>query len=84
MTCNIKNILTEAGSEPCMVDVNVLHDTLLQLPAGKYLELYNLMKNQMDRLGVCATITVSKHTDSVYSERLNRALRQSKNRGYEY
>lgn len=75
MTYNIKNILTEAGSEPCMVDVNMLHDTLLQLPAGKYLELYNLMKNQMDRLDVCGTIIVSEHTNPVYSERLERALR---------
>ena len=44
---NIIRILAEAGSEPCEVDVNVMHETLLQLPADKYLELYHIMQRKV-------------------------------------
>jgi len=36
----IKRILAEAGEEDCEVDVEILHETLLKLPAEKYFELY--------------------------------------------
>ena len=44
---NIVRIMAEAGNEPCKVDVDVLHDTLLKLPAEKYLELYRMMQVEM-------------------------------------
>lgn len=44
---NIKRILVEGGSEPCEVDVSVMHKSLLQLPAEKYLELYRMMQVEM-------------------------------------
>ena len=51
---NIKRILVEGGSEPCEVDVSVMHKSLLQLPAEKYLELYRMMQVEMgDREPTC-------------------------------
>lgn len=42
----IKRITAESGEE-CMVDVEILHDTLLKLPASLYIELYRLMQLEM-------------------------------------
>lgn len=38
----VKNILVEAGEE-CRVDIDDLHNALLNLPAEKYLDLYRHM-----------------------------------------
>lgn len=35
----IKHIMAETGEE-CKVDIELLHETLLKLPAEMYLELY--------------------------------------------
>lgn len=35
----VKRIVADMGEE-CEVDVDILHETLLKLPAEKYLELY--------------------------------------------
>ena len=40
-------LTARAGSEPCNIDINLLHDTLLKMPAEKYLELYALMSMNM-------------------------------------
>ena len=45
---NIVNILAEAGNEPCRVDLVLLHDTLLRLPAKMYLGLYYMMKAEIE------------------------------------
>ena len=42
---NIKNIMVEVSAEPCKVEIECLHRTLLSLPAGLYLELYERMHN---------------------------------------
>ena len=44
---NIIRISAEAGSEPCEVDIDVLHETLLQLPTDKYLKLYHTMQRKV-------------------------------------
>lgn len=44
---NIKEILVTVSEEPCRVDIELLHRTLLSLPAGLYLELYMLMHNSI-------------------------------------
>jgi len=36
-------LIARAGSEPCNIDVHLLHDVLLKMPADKYLALYELM-----------------------------------------
>lgn len=43
---NIKEILVAVG-EACKIDIELLHRTLLSLPAGLYLELYELMHNSI-------------------------------------
>lgn len=43
----VKNIKAEMGEE-CEVDVLVLHETLLKLPAEKYLLLHQRMKEHVD------------------------------------
>lgn len=40
-------LIVKAGSEPCNIDINLLHETLLRMPAEKYLELYALMRMNM-------------------------------------
>lgn len=45
---NIVNILVEAGSEPCKVNVISLHSTLLELPTKMYLKLYYMMKAEIE------------------------------------
>ena len=40
-------LTAKAGSEPCNIDVNLLHETLLKMPAEKYLDLYGLMTMTM-------------------------------------
>lgn len=44
---NIKEILATVSDEPCKVDIEILHRTLLSLPAGLYLELYEHMHNSI-------------------------------------
>lgn len=39
----VKEIKAEMGEE-CKVDVNILHETLLKLPAEKYIDLYHKMQ----------------------------------------
>ena len=48
MKSNIVSIKEQMGTEPCNVDVTVMHESLLQLPAEKYLELYHMMKNRVE------------------------------------
>lgn len=50
---NIINILAEAGSEPCRVEVNQLHDALLHLPAQIYIELYYMMMEDIEGRAYC-------------------------------
>lgn len=45
---NIINILAEARSEPCRVQVNQLHDVLLHLPAQVYIDLYYMMRADIE------------------------------------
>lgn len=47
-TGNIERIVVESGTEPCDVDVNMLHEALLALPAEIYLRLYQMMKPRID------------------------------------
>jgi len=39
----VKNITVELGEE-CKIDVDMLHDTLVKLPAEMYLKLYHKMQ----------------------------------------
>ena len=39
----VKRILAEAG-EVCEVDVDILHNTLCDLPAEKYIDLFHKMQ----------------------------------------
>lgn len=48
MNNNIISITAQSGTEPCNVDMGTLHESLLQLPAEKYLQLYHMMKNRID------------------------------------
>lgn len=41
----VKQISIEFSEEPCRVDAKTLHNTLMCLPEGLYLELYGLMSN---------------------------------------
>lgn len=43
----IKILLAESTGEDCEVDVKILHETLLQLPVKKYLDLYDLMGQEI-------------------------------------
>lgn len=45
---NVITISAVSGSEDCQVDVNMLHEVLLQLPAEKYIALYRKMEKQME------------------------------------
>lgn len=42
----VKRIMAEMG-DGCEVDVEILHNTLLNLPAEKYLELYHKMQGKI-------------------------------------
>ena len=44
----ILNIVCETGEEKCNVDIPLMHETLLNLPAEKYLELYHMMKDRIE------------------------------------
>ena len=48
MQNNIISMTVQTGTEPCNVDIAVMHQSLLQLPAEKYLELYHMMKNKVE------------------------------------
>lgn len=53
----IKRIIAETG-DSCEVDVEILHNTLLNLPAEKYLELYHKMQGKIIQpyyMGCCPT-----------------------------
>lgn len=50
MSGNIVRIQAEIGSEPCGVDVDTLHETLLMLPADMYIELYRKMQKRWRKL----------------------------------
>lgn len=43
----IKEILVTVSTEPCNIDLKLLHRALLSLPAGLYLELYEQMHNSI-------------------------------------
>lgn len=43
---NIKELLVTVG-ESCKLDIELFHKTLLSLPAGLYLELYQLMHDSI-------------------------------------
>jgi hypothetical protein len=51
MDNNIKSIAVDTGTEPCNVDVGLLHETLLKLPADKYIALYRRMQKTMETGG---------------------------------
>ena len=53
MKSNIISITAQSGTEPCNVDVVTMHETLLQLPAEKYLELYHMMKDRVENKIYC-------------------------------
>lgn len=40
-------LTARASAEPCNIDVSLLHETLLKMPAEKYLDLYSLMTMTM-------------------------------------
>ena len=40
-------LTAKESDEPCNVNVLMLHETLLKLPAEKYLELYKLMSETL-------------------------------------
>ena len=44
---NIKNIIATTASEPCSVDVHLLHEALLRMPAEIYIRLYHLMTQRL-------------------------------------
>lgn len=46
----IKNICVEVSNDLCQVDIDMLEETLLRLPAGLYLELFNKMKNRINKV----------------------------------
>lgn len=48
MNSNILSITAQTGTEPCNVDIGVMHGSLLQLPAEKYLQLYHMMKDRIE------------------------------------
>lgn len=48
MKSNIISITAQSGTEPCNVDIAIMHESLLQLPAEKYLELYHMMKDRVE------------------------------------
>lgn len=43
----VTKILAEASGDVCKVDVDVLHKTLLELPAEKYLDLFEKMHEKI-------------------------------------
>lgn len=42
----IKSIVAEAGEE-CKVDIDILHETLKQLPADMYIDLFRKMQEKI-------------------------------------
>lgn len=46
----IKNICVEVSNDLCQVDIDMLEETLLRLPAGLYLELFTKMKNRINKV----------------------------------
>ncbi len=46
-TSVVVEIKTKTADEPCNIEVPVLHEALLKMPAEKYLELYALMSMNM-------------------------------------
>lgn len=47
----VVDMTARAAEETCNVNVDILHETLLKLPAEKYLELYKLMSENI--MSVC-------------------------------
>ena len=45
----VNSITIRIADERCNVDVDVLHDALLHLPANKYLELYSYMRKEIHK-----------------------------------
>ena len=45
----VNSITIRIADERCNVDVDVLHDALLHLPANKYLELYSYMRKEVHK-----------------------------------
>ena len=45
---NITEILVHTGEEPFNVESDILHETLLNLPAHVYLDVFHMMKNRID------------------------------------
>lgn len=45
---NIKNISVEISQDYCEIEVERLHQTLLNLPAHMYIELYYYMKDKIE------------------------------------
>ena len=43
----IRNIVCELSDSNCTVDVNVLHESLLRMPAELYIRLFHLMTERI-------------------------------------
>ena len=43
----VVEMTARTADETCNIDVDVLHETLLKLPAEKYLELYKTMTEEI-------------------------------------
>ena len=43
----IRNIVCELSDSNCTVDVNVLHESLLRMPAEVYIRLFHLMTERI-------------------------------------
>lgn len=46
-TSVVVELKARTAEEPCNIDVHLLHETLLKMPAEKYLELHMLMSMSM-------------------------------------
>ena len=44
----LKNIIAEKTNEPFNVDIEMLHEALLEMPAAAYFELYGIMKREIE------------------------------------
>ena len=47
-TSVVVELKAKIADEPCNIDIHLLHETLLKIPAEKYLELYGLMRMNMN------------------------------------
>ena len=46
----LKEIIVNYAEEPCRINMELLHESLLCLPADKYLTLFKLMSEELGKL----------------------------------